>query len=445
MVESRAFPKPVIGRETSTQRRPSSVMRTVDPGVAAAMGVRKLESERLVLWTDLPESTGIDTLPQYFDLAVPQYETWFRVSPERTKDWRPVGCVMRNPDVFRTLQLLPESLPPFRDGYSVYDSFWCHEQETLWYQRNLMFHEGVHCFMVDFFGGCGAPWYMEGLAEFLAAYRLEDDGTLTLGVIPTLPAGMDRSPGWGRIRLLQELVRDGERRSLRGVMRLAPEVFDPREAYSWCWATATLLANDPESREVFRQMAGEVRNPDFTVEFLRRVGDEQWARLEAEWYVFLTDLEYGMDYARTRVGFGGKTEPVPENVWVRRTIPADRGWIPTGLWVESGEYVRFVARGRIRFSPDPIVVDGETVEKAAEPDGISIHYHRGRPLGQLVLAIASVDAPGGFDVSDWISVGSGCVVPVRRGGELFLRVNDSAADLADNDGDFEVAIRRVRR
>lgn len=456
MAEPIAFPKPVVGRDVSPERWPSAQMRIVDPKRAADRGVRKLESRHLTLWTDLPESTGIDTLPDLFDQAVPQYASWFQVPMEQIRDWKPVGCVLRSAETFRALRLLPESLPRFTDGYSVYDALWCYEQESQWYQRNLLFHEGVHCFMVEFFGGCGAPWYMEGLAELLAAFRL-DDGKLTLGVIPTLsntfvgtdavsrtdavPAP-DASLGWGRIRLLQELVRNGKRRSLCGVMRLAPELFDPREAYSWCWATATLLANDPDSREIFRLMANEVQNLDFTAEFLRRLGEETLERLEAEWYVLLTDLEYGMDVTRMRVGFGGETEPVPTDAWAKRTVFANRGWTPTGLRVETGEVIRCVARGQVRLSRESVVVDGESVDVMSEPNGISIHYYRGRPLGRLILAIASVDQLEGFDGSEWISIGTGVVVPIRRTGEIFLKVNDSAADLADNDGTFEVAIRR---
>ena len=51
-------------------------------------------------------------------------------------------------------------------------------------------------------GGCGPPWYMEGMAEYLATHRWHD-GRLTLGY---MPPNRDEVPQWGRIRIIQDAV-----------------------------------------------------------------------------------------------------------------------------------------------------------------------------------------------------------------------------------------------
>ena len=482
------FPAPmVVRRETSPEGRPETAIRKIDPRAIALRGIRSLESDHLSLRTDLPSSPEVDAFPAIFDQAASQFVEWFGVDPQRVVTWKPVGCIMRDRATFEASGLCPRSVPKL-SGYSIYDAFWCERQESVWYQRHLMIHEGVHCFMVAQFGGCGAPWYMEGCAELLGTHRLDADGRLTIGVIPafdprptiltteTLAAvgarpisgvvdkpgipraggvaetsvvnsgdangdAADPAPGWGRIRTLQRLVREGKRRSLTDVMRISSAIFDPHEAYCWCWAAAQLLVSDPDSCDVFRAMACEVLRSDFTPEMLRRFGDTKLRRLEAEWFAFLTDLEFGMEYARSRVGFGdtASARPLPAGSWTKCEVSADRGWTPTGLFVRSGDLIRIAARGTFSLADEPVDVDGEPVPIESGPDGISIHYYRGEPIGRLMLAIATVNDPTGLAAP--VAVVHNAEMSSPRDGEIFLRINSSAADLARHAGSCEVALR----
>ncbi|MDD3469344.1 MAG: hypothetical protein PHE53_05110 [Thermoguttaceae bacterium] len=501
--ESPDWPRPVIMREPlETASRPSTKMRQISTQMAAAQGVRRLESQHLLLWTDLPESDSVDTLPDLFDLAVPQYAQWFGVEWTQAKSWKPVACLMRNRSLFSQLQLLPSDLPNFSDGYSVYDAFWCAAQKTAYYQRTLLFHEGVHGFMVDFCGGCGAPWFMEGWAEFLATHRLtlaksipveamHDDSngglytisersetsangpnnvdmnhTLELGVLPSSPFDVSGAPptstaptveskasvtstdtntleplGWGRIRTLQGLVKRNRRKTLLEVMQISAANFDPREAYAWSWAAAYLLAHDPLSRDIFLAMCGEVQRPDFTVEFLRRLGDDTIRKLEAEWFVFLSELEYGLDYERSRIDFSTcDTACTPlSSRWTKQSVSAGRGWISTGLTVQKGDTFQLASRGRVMLCV-PNRESGLSSSVESEPNGISIHYHGGQPRGKLLLTVATMETPERFVQP--FAVGATATLTSPVDGVIFVRVNDSSAFLAENQGNFEVAIRR---
>ncbi len=562
LAESADWPRPVVVRDPlEVSRRPSVKMRQVSAQTAAAQGVRRLESRHLLLWTDLPVSESVDILPALFDLAVSQYAQWLGVEWAQAKSWQPVACLMRDRSLFSQLRLLPSGLPNFLDGYSVYDAFWCVAQKTSYYQRTLLFHEGVHGFMVDFCGGCGAPWFMEGWAEFLATHRWtatqtnegeaihtaqisaksatmhEEEGgafyavtepmasstkerdssdvqnapqntlgTLELGVLPaspfdttgvtsnaqsvsevsnisaeavknvstTEPISVGEPLGWGRIRTLQELVKRNRRKTLLEVMQISASNFDPHEAYAWSWAAAYLLVHDPLSRDVFLSMNSEVQRTDFTAEFLRRLGDDTIRKLEAEWFVFLTELEYGMDYERSRVDFSASSvadgvakttdavskamseamgTPLPER-WTKRNVSAERGWVSTGLTVQQGDRFQLAARGRVSLcvpeqEPNPNEHRGQNANEQntdylshveSEANGISIHYHRGQPRGKLLLTVATVAAPERF--AQPIAVGTSATLTSLATGTIFMRVNDSSAFLAENQGNFEVALRR---
>ena len=78
-----------------------------------------------------------------------------------------------------------------------------------------------------------------------------------------------------------------------------------------------------------------------------------------------------------------------------------------------------------------------------EPNGVSIRYYRGRPLGVLLAAVrpdhAGDDGPSDLARPQVIGL-SGRISPEKTG-TLYLRVNDSAAELADNAGTLTVQVR----
>jgi hypothetical protein len=91
----------------------------------------------------------------------------------------------------------------------------------------------------------------------------------------------------------------------------------------------------------------------------------------------------------------------------------------------------------------------------SEPQGISLRYFDGRPLG-LLLATIRQDAPSPPSLDDEPSVrqpadGMLQVLPIGREthltapatGTLCFRINDSWSELADNEGTVEIRVQPV--
>ncbi|NOX54681.1 MAG: hypothetical protein GXP27_09630 [Planctomycetes bacterium] len=79
-----------------------------------------------------------------------------------------------------------------------------------------------------------------------------------------------------------------------------------------------------------------------------------------------------------------------------------------------------------------------------EPNGVTIRYCRGRPLGLLLATIRR--EPPLPDASEEtmlreIPVGTHATVTAFASGTLYLRVNDFWSELADNSGGLEITIR----
>jgi hypothetical protein len=71
----------------------------------------------------------------------------------------------------------------------------------------------------------------------------------------------------------------------------------------------------------------------------------------------------------------------------------------------------------------------------SEPQGITIEYHRGRPLGEVVGMLVS---PDGTFASRRIVIGTGSQLDVPEDSELWLQLNDSAARRRGNRGEVVI-------
>ena len=256
------------------------------------------------------------------------------------------------------------------------------------------------------------------------------------------------------------------------------------EPYAWSWAATTLLDRHPRYRQRFRQLDQFVNRDDFNEQFFR-LFDPDWQELCEEWQLMVANLEYGYDVAlggrfhsrynlpssaRGRGRHAISPRPLAgEGRGVRVagpadsvTIAADRGWQSSGLRLQAGLKYRLTATGRYQVAKGDNPV-GQTFLSAAgqarmpapllhnqpkiwwcEPNGVSIRYYHGRPLG-LLLAAVRPDHPGPDRTSALLHptvVGLGTTLLPTETGTLFLKVNDSAGELADNAGELKVKVRR---
>jgi len=396
---------------------------------ASSAGVRQLPGKHLLLLTDLPSLPAVDELPEVFDRAFPQWCKYFGVPQARHADWRVTGCVMKDASLFRKLRLLPERVPPFDNGYSYNFDLWVVDQSTDYYRRHLLLHEGVHSFMNTLLGSCGPPWYAEGIAELLGTHRWHD-GELTLGYLP--PSPDETLMGWGRIKFVRDAFAARRARHLADILKYDPVTQPGPEAYGWCWAMAAFLDGHPRYQARFRTLPRIVGKPDFNDRF-RRLYAADWNNLTEEWQVFAADLEYGYDMKRTVIDFtpGRALEQGGGQV----TVQADRGWQNSGVALKEGRTYQLRAKGRYQVADKPQIW-------WCEPNGVSIRYYRGHPLGILLAAVRpEVPAAGRSPLITPTTIGLAATLTPKHSGTLFFRINDSCAELDDNAGTLTVDVQ----
>ncbi len=393
-------------------------------------GIQELPGTRLTLRTDL-RGEEIDRLPRLFDQAFPEWCSYFAVQESRRKAWHIDGYLMKDKARFVAAGFLPSDLPPFPHGYSRDHQLWLYEQPSDYYRRHLLLHEGVHCFMFTLLGSCGPPWYMEGMAEYFATHRLENGRPIS----GYMPKNREEVPQWGRIRIIQDAVTQRRAMKLKSVIELPPTAHRETEPYAWCWAAVTLLDRHPRYQARFRQLASLVTDRDFNARFYK-LFEPDWQELCEEWQLLVANLEYGYDMERCAVDF---TPGRPlANGDGKATVAADRGWQNSGIRLEAGRTYQLTASGRYQVAREPKIW-------WCEPNGVSIRYYQGRPLGMLLAAVRP-DRPSANGTTALLrakAIGLGATIAPQESGTLFLKINDSAGELDDNAGELSVQVRKV--
>ncbi|MEK6233590.1 MAG: hypothetical protein N2C14_02675, partial [Planctomycetales bacterium] len=204
----------------------------------------------------------------------------------------------------------------------------------------------------------------------------------------------------------------------------------------WSWALCAFLDGHPKYQAEFRKLSQDVALADFDQRFTRLIGD-QWRELSIEWRLFIANLEYGHELSKTAVDFTpGQLLTAPVHV----KVPADQGWTNTGVLLSAGETVHISATGRFQVADK---LDGKPRIWESEANGVSFRYYKGRPLGMLLAAVI----PNSNDPEDasqlWrpLPIGLKATLRPQKTGTLFLRINDSAAELRDNQDALDAEIR----
>lgn len=408
----------------------------VDAARAQSAGLRKIEGKHLTLWTDVPSSPAVDELPAVFDAAVPQWAAYFGVEKTLWPDWRMIGFLIVDMAKFKSAGVIPDTLPKFANGFSIGYELWMNEQPTDYYRRHLLLHEGTHGFMNTVLGSCGAPWFMEGTAELLGTHRWQD-GKLKLA---DMPRNREEVPQWGRVKIVHDDIAAGRMRAVGDIVNDDVRGYLDNESYGWCWAFAAFLDGHPKYRGRFHALQKQVRNLKFNDEF-RKAYRLDLPQLGREWLVFANELAYGTDVPRAAIDFRpGK--PIASGGSATVTIAADRGWQSSGIRLEAGKTYRLRASGRYQIAALTRDFYGVITLWPCEPGGITIRYHRGRPLGLLLGAVEPDVLPIGTlpPMLEPIVVGLETTVTPATTGTLYLRVNDSNGELADNSGTLMVEI-----
>jgi hypothetical protein len=402
----------------------------VDEAKCEARGIRKLSSEHLTLYTDLAAAPAVDELPRVFDLALPQWLAYFKIDPERGAKWRVVGVLAEKQERFVDTGLWPADLPKFLHGYMRDRQIWVHEQPSDFYRRELVLHEGTHAFMWNFLNGLGPPWYSEGMAELLGTHEWSG-GKLQLGA---MPPSKEASPMWGRVKILKDGYAAKTALQLHEIMAYPPDAHLKTEPYGWCWAAAIFFDHDPKYQKIFRESPQFVADvtKEFSVRLINRL-PEPYPQIAEQWQWFIYDIEYGYDVARESIVRAESPVPLPDD---GATIPlaADRGWQSSGYRLAADKTYAVAASGQFQIGKS-------TRPWISEADGITLKYYKGQPIGKLLAAVTDEGASGGLTpLIKPIAVGASGEIKCEQPGVLYLRLNDSPAELADNAGELRVKV-----
>lgn len=397
----------------------------------AALGIRRIESDHLILFTDLPSSDEIDALPSLFDQAFDQWCDYFSIDAEAHVEWRLTGYLIHKVDTFRRAGLFPDDLPNFLHGYQRGWEMWLYEQPSDYYRRHLLLHEGTHGIMYTLLGSAGPPWYMEGVAELLATHRLQEE-QLVLNVFPDNKAEV---PYWGRVKIVRDAIRANQAMTLESILAYDARAHRRLQPYGWCWAASVFFQQHPLSREAFASLPKRVTTPDFNEHFHGAL-EEEWEKLREDWQLFVLHIDYGYDIQRAAVDYR-EGEPLPPT-GREVIVQVDRGWQSSALFLEEGVTYEITASGsyQVAEQPRPWI---------SEPGGVTLRYVDGRPLGLLLGAVRDGVSPSGTitPLANGQTLGLSSTLTPETSGTLYLRINDSPAELDDNAGQLTVHIERV--
>lgn len=466
-----------------------------DPARLTASGIRMQSSKHLVLLSDVDDLSG-SYLTEAADalFATLQRSVGPVANAADGSEFQVTGCLIEAGERFEQAGVMPDPDFTIRHGRHLGYRFWMFNPSTDYYRRHLLLHEFVHCYMMCEHGMQNIPplWFTEGMAEYWATHTMEHSAAsgepasqgsseavfgrnensvqFQFGV---LPASTDAFPGWGRISEIRRSFQlepicaedfgsvrgtfakgstadfgTEQRRSdhwiagqpaLDSILNPPTSKFADDSQYAYAWALCWFLHNHPDYRQPFTEVQKMRRGDLFRAAFDQNLS----ALLPAmgiDWLLTVDSLTEGFDPARCfsrRVGHpplpfpaessaAENATPLPKSL----SIAAESDWQSTGLLLTKGQQLQISASGRFQIGKD-------SEAWIAEPNGVTLQFYRGRPLGELVAIL--VDPQARF-ASRRIAIGSLGTFEVPFDGELWLQLNDSAAQRYDNQGSANVVI-----
>jgi hypothetical protein len=424
------------------QDKTQPILTEVDPlrfpqpemnaALCQARGIRKLESKHLILYTDIPTSPAIEELPHLFDTALPQWCKYFHIPETRLEKWKMLGVLAQNREKFLNTGLWPKEIPEFLNGFTRAGQFWCYEQESDYYRRHLVLHEGTHGFMEACLGYMGPPWYAEGMAELLGTHTWKN-GKLTLGV---MPHHKEQFPLWGRLKIVRDDFNSNNGQTLEQIMSYSADAHRQVRPYAWCWAAAIFFDRTSDTQTPFRQLPQALGEPEaaFNTRFWNTLPSPAPHTREA-WQWFVANADYGYDLERESILRLKTLIDLPTS-GAKTKVLANRGWQSTGWRLAAGQkyHIRATGEFQIAHVKKPYI---------SQADGITLRYVRGQPLGKLLAAVTDEgQSPGLSPLLSPVPIGTSGHITCDNPGVLYLRINDSPAELSDNEGELEVTVEK---
>lgn len=408
---------------------PSAVSRWTAPDIAQLeqRGIRHFVGRSVRIFSDLSPDE-VSALPPYADQCWEYLQQTFgplNADAPMLSQSPVIAYLMRDQQTFEGCGLIPPHVPAHHSGWHLDRVVWVQHQASPYYRRHLLFHELSHAYWNTRRVGPRPDWLEEGLAEVTATHRLESKG-ITFGVVPR---SRDEFEEWGRLFLIRTDVQRGTVPTIDQMRQWRSKDYTQVRSYAWCWGLVYELLHHPQTGQTLletlrtwpRESSGEAK--------LTAILND---RFVTEWGVQATDMDYGWDAIQTAVTIP-QPSPPPLLKTSQVNVQADRGWQPTEVTCPAGRPVELKATGQVTLART-------TRPWISEPDGISLRYERGWPIGMLLGRWLTRDTGGKLVFGPVFPIGSRREVTPEQVGVLYLRINDAWGDLANNSGDYRVTL-----
>lgn len=268
--------------------------------------------------------------------------------------------------------------------------------------HNVVQHEAVHAFCAQAFGSPGPVWYSEGMAE-MGQYWKPDE--LSVNIDP----------------VVIDYLTNATPKKMRDIVAAGQITGDSWRAYAWRWALCHLLASNPNYARRFKKLGLSIMagGDDSFDKAFGKVAD----KISFEYDQFVQNFGNGYRVDLCAWDWSVAASNLNSNGRTKTEIKAQAGWQPTKLEARAGVSYDYAAKG--------------TWKTAAAEEPFSANGHiegRGKLVG-VILHDFQLEGP--FELGTRGSF----VAPVT--GQLYLRCQDSWTELADNEGEMTVYLRRT--
>ena len=264
-------------------------------------------------------------------------------------------------------------------------------------------HECTHGFCHLAFGSTGPTWLAEGVAEMGNYWRA---GEQAVDVEPAVMAYLQNAE------------------PKRGLLEIAVPGRTPAgtwQDYAWRWALCHLLANNPNYADRFKPLAIALMEERPDVSFESVYGPVA-KEVSFEYDQFLRTVGNGFRADLAAWPWKARFRPLSTGGSLRAEVKAAYGWQASGLRVAKGDAYEVSTDGTWRTAKagEPLNADGDGDGHGRLVGAVFHDYALGAefPLGAQRSFVAPAD------------------------GQLFLRCADDWTQLADNDGEIAVTLRR---
>ncbi len=397
-----------------------------------AAAIQTVSGRHIVLKSDGGTRQSLQDLVDAFDAAVIQWERFLMMTPGTTADWQIDGFVITDRQLFKDSGEIPRGLN-FPFGFATNGNVFVMRQQSDYYTRHLLLHEGVHALFLERFNDVGPSWFAEGVAELLGVHR----GTGSDVEVNVVPQSRNDTPFWGRFKLTSQRRIENRIPTINAVLDYPQDLNSDVESYGWCWVAAMLLTEYPEYRaEYMAAIAdGSIRHRTFN-EALKRRLQSHWPIVEARWRLLTQTIDYGFDWEHERVSLS-TDDPIWDGKTIRVPVRADQGWQSTGVRFRPGTRIKISADGRC-------TINQTTKPWISEPAGVTIQYAQDRPLGQLMLCVLPnrTDELRHLDPLQVTALESDLEFTINTHCWLMLRINDHLDGRGDNRDGYTVTLQK---